>query len=47
MANVIIPSFSQDLTRLNEKGIRHDVRKVIENGFTGTLLVAETATTFG
>ena len=39
--NVVIPSFSQDLTRLNEKGIRHDVRKVIDLGFTGTLLVGE------
>jgi 4-hydroxy-tetrahydrodipicolinate synthase len=46
MANVIIPTFTQDLTRLNEKGIRHDVRKVMEFGFTGTLLVSETATTF-
>jgi dihydrodipicolinate synthase/N-acetylneuraminate lyase len=45
LANVVIPSFTQDLTRLNEKGIRHDVRKNIELGFTGTLLVAETATT--
>lgn len=45
MANVIIPSFSQDLTRLNEKGVRHDIRRTIELGFTGTLLVAETATT--
>jgi len=46
MANVVIPSFSQDLSRLNEKGIRHDIRKTIEYGFTGTLLVSETATTF-
>lgn len=45
LANVVIPSFTQDLTRLNEKGIRHDVRRNIELGFTGTLLVAETATT--
>jgi 4-hydroxy-tetrahydrodipicolinate synthase len=40
-ANVIIPTFTQDLKRLNEKAIRHDVRKVIEFGFTGTLLVSE------
>jgi dihydrodipicolinate synthase/N-acetylneuraminate lyase len=45
LANVVIPSFTQDLTRLNERGIRHDVRKNIELGFTGTLLVAESATT--
>lgn len=40
-ANVIIPTFTQDLGALNEKGIRHDVRKVIEFGFSGTLLVSE------
>ena len=45
LANVVIPSFTQDLSRLNEKGIRHDIRRNIELGFTGTLLVAETATT--
>jgi 4-hydroxy-tetrahydrodipicolinate synthase len=40
-ANVIIPTFTQDLKSLNEKAIRHDVRKTIEFGFTGTLLVSE------
>lgn len=40
-ANVIIPTFTADLTSLNEKAIRHDVRKVIECGFSGTLLVSE------
>lgn len=45
VANVIIPTFTQDLSSLNEKAIRHDVRKEIEYGFWGTLLVAETATT--
>ncbi|MCX4817971.1 dihydrodipicolinate synthase family protein [Streptomyces sp. NBC_01239] len=39
--NVVIPSFSADMTRLNESGIRHDIRRVIELGFTGTLLVGE------
>lgn len=39
--NVVIPSFSQDLTRLNENGIRHDIRRVVDLGFTGTLLVGE------
>jgi 4-hydroxy-tetrahydrodipicolinate synthase len=43
VANVIIPSYSSDLRRLNEKGIRHDVRKEIENGFWGALLVSEVA----
>ena len=44
-ANVIIPSYTADLKGLNEKGIRHDVRKCLEHGFTGTLLVSETAVT--
>jgi 4-hydroxy-tetrahydrodipicolinate synthase len=39
--NVTIPSFSADLKRLNEKGIRHDIRRAIEFGFEGTLLVSE------
>lgn len=46
VANVIIPSFSSDLTRLNEAGIRHDVRTEIELGFSGALMVSEAATTF-
>jgi 4-hydroxy-tetrahydrodipicolinate synthase len=45
MVNVIIPSFTSDLTSLNEKAVRHDVRKNIEYGFTGTLAVSEVAIT--
>lgn len=45
VANVIIPTFTHDLQKLNERAIRHDVRKEIEYGFWGTLLVSETATT--
>jgi 4-hydroxy-tetrahydrodipicolinate synthase len=45
VANVVIPSFSRDLKRLNEKGIRHDIRLEIEYGFAGTLLVSEVAIT--
>lgn len=45
VANVIIPSFTQDLKGLNEQGIRHDVRKEIENGFWGALMVSEVAIT--
>ena len=45
LCNVIIPSFSADLKRINEKGIRHDVRRNIECGFWGALLVSEAATT--
>jgi 4-hydroxy-tetrahydrodipicolinate synthase len=43
--NVVLPSYSADLKRLNEKGIRHDIRREIELGFSGTLLVSETAIT--
>lgn len=46
-ANVIIPSYTADLKGLNERGIRHDVRKCLEHGFTSTLLVSETAVTLG
>ncbi len=45
VANVLIPTFTQDLRGVNERAIRHDVRKEIEYGFWGALLVAETATT--
>ena len=45
LANVVIPSFTQDLEGLNETGIRHDVRRSIDLGFTQTsTLGAETAT---
>lgn len=43
--NVIIPSFTGDLTELNEAGIRHDVRWNIELGFWGALLVSEISIT--
>jgi 4-hydroxy-tetrahydrodipicolinate synthase len=43
--NVIMPSFSSDLRSLNEAGIRHDVRRNIELGFWGALLVSEAGTT--
>src|SRR5579862_95002 len=45
VCNVIMPSFSADLGRLNEAGIRHDVRRNIELGFWGALLVSECGTT--
>ncbi len=44
-SSVTIPSYSADLKRLNEKGIRHDVQKVIDLGFTYTLLCTEVAIT--
>jgi 4-hydroxy-tetrahydrodipicolinate synthase len=45
VCNVIIPSYTADLRGLNEAGIRHDVRRDIELGFRGALLVSETAVT--
>lgn len=43
--NVIIPSYTSDLKSLNEAAIRHDVRRNIELGFWGALLVSEAGTT--
>jgi 4-hydroxy-tetrahydrodipicolinate synthase len=43
--NVIIPSYTNDLKDINEQAIRHDVRRNIENGFAGALLVSETSLT--
>jgi 4-hydroxy-tetrahydrodipicolinate synthase len=45
VCNVIIPSYTADLRGLNEAAIRHDVRREIELGFTGALVVSETAIT--
>lgn len=44
VCNVIMPSFSADLQQLNEAAIRHDVRRNIELGFWGALLVSECGT---
>ena len=46
VANVVIPTFTQDLRNVSEAATRHDIRREIELGFWGTLLVSETATTF-
>ncbi len=43
VVNVIIPSFTGDLTAINEAAVRHDVRKQLEHGFDGALLVSEVA----
>jgi 4-hydroxy-tetrahydrodipicolinate synthase len=45
VCNVIIPSYTADLRGLNEAAIRHDVRREIELGFKGALIVSETAVT--
>lgn len=42
---VTIPSYSADLKRLNERGIRHDIRKAVHLGFRYTLLCTEVAIT--
>lgn len=42
---VTIPSYSADLTRLNEKGIRHDIGIAQEFGYSYTLLCSEVAIT--
>src|SRR3954470_25015275 len=42
---VTIPSYSADLKKLNEKGIRHDIALAKEFGYTYTLLCAEVAIT--
>ncbi|MFV0372946.1 dihydrodipicolinate synthase family protein [Microbacterium sp.] len=39
--NCTIPSFTNDLTAINESGIRHDIRLAKEHGFLGTLGVSE------
>ncbi len=43
--NCTIPSFSRDLTTINETAIRHDARLAIEHGFIGTLGVSEVSIT--
>jgi 4-hydroxy-tetrahydrodipicolinate synthase len=45
VVNVIIPSYTNDLKAINPAAIRHDVRKNIEYGFSGTLMVSEVAIT--
>ena len=42
---VSIPSYSTDLKKLNERGIRHDIERVVKLGFTYTLLCSEVAIT--
>jgi 4-hydroxy-tetrahydrodipicolinate synthase len=45
VCNVVMPTFSSDLKKLNEAAIRHDVRKSRELGFWGSLAVSECGTT--
>ena len=43
--NCTIPSFTNDLKRINEKAIRHDIRLAKEHSFVGSLGVSEIAIT--
>jgi dihydrodipicolinate synthase/N-acetylneuraminate lyase len=45
VAGCLHPTFTGDLSRLNEAAIRHDVEREIELGFAGMLLVGECGTT--
>ena len=40
---VTLPSFSADLKRLNERGIRHDIEHTVGLGYSATLLCSELA----
>ena len=44
--NCLFPSFSPDLSELDEEGIRWDVRQSIKHGFFSTLCAAESGLTF-
>lgn len=44
--NCLFPSFSPDLSELDEEGIRWDVRQSIKHGFFSTLCAAETGLAF-
>jgi 4-hydroxy-tetrahydrodipicolinate synthase len=45
VANVTIPTMTNDFKKLNEKAIRHDVETSIAHGFVGTLACSEVAIT--
>jgi 4-hydroxy-tetrahydrodipicolinate synthase len=44
-ANIVTPTFSSDLSQLNDSATRHDIRLEIELGFWGALMVSEVALT--
>jgi dihydrodipicolinate synthase/N-acetylneuraminate lyase len=44
LCNVTLPSFSPDLSALNEAAIAHDVRHAHELGYWGTLVASESGT---
>jgi 4-hydroxy-tetrahydrodipicolinate synthase len=45
VANVVTPTFTSDLSAINDAATRHDVRLEIEYGFWGALMVSEVAIT--
>jgi 4-hydroxy-tetrahydrodipicolinate synthase len=45
LCNVTLPSFNDDFTDLNERGIRHDVELAARYGYWGTLVASESGTT--
>jgi len=46
LENCLVPSFTPDLSELDEEGIRWDVRQSIKHGFISTLCTAEAGLTF-
>lgn len=44
--NTIFPSFTPDMSQLDEEGIRWDVQQSIKHGFFSTLVATETGLTF-
>ncbi len=44
--NVLMPSFTPDLSTLDEEGIRRDVRRTVDHGFFSTLCSVETGLSF-
>jgi dihydrodipicolinate synthase/N-acetylneuraminate lyase len=45
LCNVTLPSFNEDFSRLNERGIAHDVVLAARYGYWGTLVASECGTT--
>jgi len=45
LENCLMPTFTRDMSDIDEPGIRLDVRQSIKHGFTRTLLVADCGTT--
>lgn len=45
VCNITLPTFTSDLSRLDEAAIVHDIRRSVELGFEGTLIVSESGTT--